>query len=66
MLVQAFKEMLEQSQEAKKGLTFYVKGQTISGYVVKISEGGDVVEVRNQTHSRIAIRLEKVEAIAAI
>jgi len=47
----------------KKGLTFYVKGQTISGVVVRVI-GADAVEVRNQTFSRIIIRLDSIDALA--
>lgn len=65
MLLEAFKELLEQSQEAKKGLTFYVGAQTIAGYVLRIRDDGAVVEVRNQTNSCIAIRMDRVDAIAA-
>ena len=60
---QAFRELLERSEKEKKGLTFYVRGQTISGIVVKIV-GADAVEVRNQTFSRIIIKLESVDALA--
>ena len=60
---QAFRELLERSEKEKKGLTFFVRGQTISGIVVKIV-GADVVEVRNQTFSRIIIKLENVDAVA--
>ena len=51
--------------DAKKGLTFYVGGQTIAGYVLRIRDDGAVVEVRNQTNSCIAIRMDRVDAIAA-
>src|SRR5688572_10294301 len=51
---QAFQELFAASQKDKKGLTFYVKGQSIPGVVTKV--GGDAVEVRNQTHGRIVIR----------
>jgi hypothetical protein len=60
---QAFRELLERSEKEKKGLTFFVRGQTISGIVVKIV-GADAVEVRNQTFSRIIIKLENVDAVA--
>lgn len=65
MLLEAFKELLEQSQEGKKGLTFYVSGQTVAGYVVRMRDDGAVVEVRNQTSSCVAIRMDRVDAIAA-
>ena len=59
---QAFQELFAASQKDKKGLTFYVKGQTIPGVVTKV--GGDAVEVRNQTHGRIVIRIESIDAVA--
>ena len=34
---QSYKELLERSEKEKKGLTFYVKGQTIAGVVVKMT-----------------------------
>ena len=61
--VQAFRELLERSEKEKKGLTFYVRGQTISGIVVKII-GSDAVEVRNQTFSRVIIKIESIDALA--
>ena len=60
---QAFRELLDRSEKDKKGLTFFVKGQTISGIVVKII-GSEAVEVRNQTFGRIIIRLESIDALA--
>ena len=60
--VQSYRELFERSEKEKKGLVFYVKGQTISGIVVKIST--DAVEIRNQTYSRIIIRLDSVDAVA--
>jgi hypothetical protein len=65
MLLEAFKDLLEQSQEGKTGLTFYLSGQTIAGYVVRIRDDGAIVEVRNQTNSCVAIRMDRVDAIAA-
>jgi hypothetical protein len=55
--MQSYQELFERSQKEKKGLTFYVDGQTISGVVVKLI-GTEAVEIRNQTYSRIIIRLE--------
>ena len=60
--VQSYRELLERSEKEKKGLVFYVKGQTISGVVIKV--GSDAVEIRNQTHSRIIIRLDSIDAVA--
>lgn len=60
---QAFQELIELSQKEKRGLTFFIKGQTVAGGVVKII-GNEAVEVRSQVYSRIIIRLENVDAIA--
>jgi hypothetical protein len=60
---QVFRELLERSEKEKKGLTFFVRGQTISGIVVKML-GSDAVEVRNQTYSRMIIKLESIDALA--
>ena len=59
---QNFRKLLDRSEKERKGLMFYVKGQTIPGVVVKIN--GDTVEVRNQTYGRIIIRLESIDAVA--
>lgn len=59
----SFVELLRISQEQKKGLTFYIEGQTIGGLVVKAA-GDGTVEVRNQECGRILIKLEDVSAIA--
>ena len=50
--VQSYRELLERSEKEKKGLVFYVKGQTISGIVVKVST--DAVEIRNQTQAGLS------------
>jgi hypothetical protein len=60
---QAFRELLERSETEKKGLTFFVRGQTISGIVVKMI-GSEAVEVRNQTFSRLIITLDSIDALA--
>ena len=59
-----FAELFQVGQREKKGLTFYVGGQTIAGIVVRVEESGGTVEARNQTHSRIVIRLDRVDAVA--
>ncbi len=58
-----FQELIEQSQKEKKGLTFFIKGQNVGGVVTKIISP-ETVEVRNQTFSRIIIRLDQVDAVA--
>jgi hypothetical protein len=62
--VQAFKELLEMSLKEKKGLTFYVNGQTIVGGVTRFI-GDDAVEVKNREFGRIIIRLDRIDAVAA-
>jgi hypothetical protein len=59
---QSIRELLEKSEKERKGLMFYVKGQTIGGAVTKI--GTDYVEVKNQTYSRIIIRVDSIDAVA--
>jgi len=61
---QAFQELLDYSLKEKKGLTFFVQGQTIPGVVTKML-GDDAIEVRNQTSNRIIIRLDRIDAVVA-
>ena len=63
-VIQAYQELFAASQKDKKGLTFFVKGQSIPGVVTKVI-GTDAVEVRNQTHGRIIIRIDQIDAVAA-
>jgi len=62
--MQVFQELFDYSLKEKKGLTFYVQGQTIPGVVTKMI-GEDAVEVRNQTSNRIIIRLDRIDAVGA-
>lgn len=59
-----FDELIKASMDNKKGLTFYVKGQTIGGAVTKIGNG--FVEVRSQQYSRVVIKLDSVDAVGMI
>ena len=59
----AFDQLVLQSQQEKFGLVFYLQGQQIPGVVTRVVSDG-VVEVRNQQHDLILIRLERVDAIA--
>jgi hypothetical protein len=57
------KKYLEESLATKKGLTFYVNGNTVNGYVTRIVD--DVtVEVRNQSSSKVLVFLNRLDAIA--
>jgi hypothetical protein len=58
----AMREVLEASQNDKKSVTVYLKGQTIGGAVVKLAS--DTVELRNREYSRIVVRLDAIEAVA--
>ena len=61
--MELFKELIELSHKEKRGLTIFIKGQTIAGIVTQII-GLEAIEVRNQTYSRVIIRLDAVEAMA--
>jgi hypothetical protein len=61
--MELFKELIELSHKEKRGLTIFIKGQTIAGIVTQII-GLEAIEVRNQTFSRVIIRLDAVEAMA--
>lgn len=58
-----FKDLIELSQNEKRGLTVYFNGQSIVGVVTKVM-GTEAVEMRSQMFSRIIVRLETIEAIA--
>lgn len=60
---ESFRELLDRSEKEKKGITLYVRGQTISGVVVKVI-GAEAVEIRNREFSRIIIRLESIDGVA--
>ena len=58
-----YKELIERSLKEKRGLTFFVNGQTVSGVVTEIL-GDGAVAAYNQTYSRIVIRLDSIDAVA--
>ena len=60
---QNLRELLNASQKDKKGLMFYIKGQSIPGVVTKVLKDGSI-EVRNQQYGRIVIRIESIDAVA--
>ena len=57
-----YQELFELSQQNKKGLNFYVNGQTIPGIVTHAA--ADFVEVKNQQFGRIVIRVDRIDAVA--
>jgi hypothetical protein len=56
------RELLEASQSEKKGVTLYLKGQSLGGVVVRIT--GDLVEMRNREFGRIVVRMDAIDAAA--
>ena len=56
------REILESSQNDKKGVMLYVKGQTIGGLVVKLT--ADTVELKSREYSRIVVRIDAIDAAA--
>ncbi len=60
--MELFKELIETSIKEKRGLTLFLKGQTIAGIVTQII-GLEVIEVRNQTFGLVIIRLDAVDAM---
>lgn len=59
----AVEEIFNQSLNHKKGMTIYIDGQVINGVFVKRLDA-NTIEVRNQTYSRIIIRVDRIDAIA--
>jgi len=57
-----FRSILEASQNEKKGLMLYVKGQSIPGLAVKID--AESVELRSREYGRIVVRLDSLDAVA--
>lgn len=57
------KKYLEESLQGKKGLTFYVNGNTVNGYVVRIVDD-HAVEIRNQTSAKVLVLLDRLDAVA--
>ena len=61
--MELFKELIELSHKEKRGLTIFIKGQTISGIVTQII-GLEAIEVRNQTFRKVIVRLDAIDAMA--
>jgi hypothetical protein len=57
-----FRSILEASQNEKKGLMLWVRGQSIPGMVVKIE--AETVELRSREYGRIVVRIESLDAAA--
>lgn len=61
--LEIFKELIEFSQNEKRGLTIYLQGQTIIGYVVDIIDN-EAIEIRSQMFSKAIVLVDSIEAIA--
>jgi hypothetical protein len=61
-MFELLKPILEESQQTKKGITFYVNGSTVVGYVTKIIDT-KAVEAKNQRSSKILIAIDKIDAV---
>ena len=57
------KKYLEESLQSKKGLTFYLNGNTVNGYVTRIIDDRSV-EIKNQTTTKVLVLLERLDAVA--
>lgn len=60
--MEALKSLCELSKSENKGLTVYMKGQTVPGLVTEVSD--DTVTLKSQEYSKIVIRLESIDGAA--
>ena len=58
-----FKELIELSQNEKRGLTIFIGGQTIVGVVTKVIEM-KALEVRSQMYSKAIVLIDSIDAVA--
>lgn len=59
---EGMRELLAASQQQNKGVTVYMRGQSIGGVVTKAD--GDYIEMRSREHSRIVVRFESIDCVA--
>ena len=62
----ALEQALDAARQSQRGITLYVNGQTIGGAVVRVdtSTAPGWVELRNQQHGRIVVRLDRIDGAA--
>jgi hypothetical protein len=60
--LELFKELIERSQNEKRGLTIYLNGQAIVGIVSQIIND-QAIELRSQQYHRTVVLVEAVEAM---
>ena len=61
--LELFKELIERSQNEKRGLTIYLNGQTIVGIVAQIINE-QAIELRSRQYHKAVVLIESIEAIA--
>jgi hypothetical protein len=61
---QDFRELLLASQKEQKSLQVYVNGQVIAMMVTAV--GLEFAEGKNREHSRILVRIDKIDAVAKV
>jgi hypothetical protein len=62
--LRGIEQALNAAQQDKRGITVYVSGQAIGGAVTRV-EPGQWVELKNQTASKIIVRIDRIDGIAA-
>jgi hypothetical protein len=63
-LFELFAELIKWSINEEKGLTLFIKGQTVAGIVVEII-GTEAIVLKSQTYRRIIVRLDSIDGMAA-
>ncbi len=61
--LELFRELIERSQNEKRGLTIYFNGQQIVGIVTGIINE-QAIELRSQQYHKAVVLLETVDAMA--
>jgi hypothetical protein len=61
---QGIEQALADALKDKRGISLYVGGQVIAGAVTRV-EAGQWVELKNQTSSKIIVRIDRIDGIAA-
>lgn len=58
-----FRDLFASSRDTKHGVMLYVQGQSIGGQVIAFDD--QIVELRSQSYSRIVVRIDRIDAVAA-
>jgi hypothetical protein len=58
-----FMELLELSLKERKGVVVYLKGQAVAGRVTRLS--ADAVELTSREYTRIVVRRDAIDGVAA-